>query len=316
MVATLAPHSLLAWLVNNRSGDSPCVISARWQSCCGDRRACGGWCGSVRKRGVASAAVAQSVTGCDTGSSALQPRRERLPDLLRAGQHGDRPDLDHGRCRRRRSSTSLSALPGINTVLGLLSQSLAETVTYTLACNVDGIDGRQGRDVPGHHRDPVADRRPAGGGRLAGAEPRARCRTSPPPRWPRSAPGCRHCSATPISPFGASVTANTSGPRRDLDRGGQHQGSKQHRCSICADDAGNGNMRLSCPGVPGATATWPSTGSKASTGQLVHNGDCMAESGSVVVLEQSRRQPVAGVDRQPAPAAASRRSSTRRPATA
>ena len=229
--------------------------------------------------GVASAATAQSVTGCDTGSSALLASNvfptctaptSTVIDPTSITVSADPSFFD-----------TLSALPDINTVLGLLSQSLAENVTWTLDCTVNGTTVSKNESflaTTGSQSETISLEAIAGSPVPNSCQVQNLTATS----LASLSTGLQTLLGDTHFTFGASVTANTAVPGAIWTGAGSTKAG--NTADICADDAGNGNAGSHLQ-VYQCNSDLAQYWVQASTGQLVHNGDCMAESGSVVVLE-------------------------------
>jgi Ricin-type beta-trefoil lectin domain len=235
--------------------------------------------------GVASAAINQSVTGCDTGSSALL-----APNVFPSCSGPDSTVLDPFAITVTADPSffgTLSALPGINTVLGLLSQSLAENVTYTLACNVNGttVDKAESFQATTATQSQTVTLQAAVGSPVPNS---CQVQNLTATSLASLSTGLQTLLGNTHFTFGASVTANTAVPGAIWTGAGSTKAG--NTADICADDAGNGNAGSHVQ-VYQCNSDLAQYWVQASTGQLVHNGDCMAESGSVVVLEQCNANP-------------------------
>jgi Ricin-type beta-trefoil lectin domain len=234
--------------------------------------------------GVANAATNQSVTGCSTASGQLG---------LNAFPTCSAPT---GTVVNPTSLTvtanpsffgTLGALPGINTLLTLLHQSLAENITYTLACRVNGqtVTKAESFKATSAAQSQVVNLQAAVG--------------SPVPN------SCQVQNLTATSlvslstqllvllggtrfEFGVNATANTAVSGAVWTGAGATPAGNV--ADICADDANNGNAGSHVQ-VYQCNSDLAQYWVQASTGQLVRNGDCMAQTGSVVVMERCDANP-------------------------
>lgn len=234
--------------------------------------------------GVASAAANQSVTGCDTGSSGLAANV--FPTCTVPVGTVISPTSVTVTANPSFFST-LGALPGINTVLSLLSQSLAENVTYTLACTVNGTTVAKNESfqaTSATQSQTVALQAAVGSPVPNSCQVQNLTATA----LVSLSPGLLTLLNGTHFTFGATVTANTAVAGAIWTGAGSTKAG--NTADICADDAGNGNAGSPLQ-VYQCNSDLAQYWVQASTGQLVHNGDCLAESGSVTMLEPCNANP-------------------------
>jgi hypothetical protein len=191
------------------------------------------------------------------------------------------------------TSIKVTANPEFFSVLGipilapLVGTLLQETVHYTVACNVDGGTVSQNESFTAK-ADTASQSQTVNLQDAVGSPVPNSCKVE----------NLRATSLLSISgaiitalqnagilgslSFGVQATANTAVSGAVYSAAGHT--SSGLTGNICADDAGNGNANAHIQ-VFQCNSDLAQYWVQASTGQLVRNGDCMAQSGSVVKLE-------------------------------
>jgi hypothetical protein len=221
--------------------------------------------------GAASAATGQSVTGCSVNSSELA--LNVTPTCTATSSTVLNP-----------TSFTISANSSFFTVLGALGeglgQTLAENVTYTLSCSVNGTNATYNGSFQATSaaQSQVVNLQTA----VGSPEPNS-CTLS----------NLQGTSLVTLDStltgllgdntftFGVSATADTAAPGAMWQQTAKNNAGAY--ADICVDDAGNGNANAiaqvyQCNSDLAQSWVW------TSSEQLVHNGDCLDLSGSKVIL--------------------------------
>jgi Ricin-type beta-trefoil lectin domain len=178
---------------------------------------------------------------------------------------------------------AIEGIPGISIILGLLHEPLAENVTYTLSCQVNGqaatYDGSFQATTTIATESQTVDLATA----VGSPEP-TQCTVEN-----LTATSLLALNSTIITAladqslaFGASATADTTIPgaiyaNYPADRLGA-------RAVTCADDTGNGNSGTSIQAYQ-CLSDLADQWIQVSTHQFVHNGECLTDSAGSVSLE-------------------------------
>jgi hypothetical protein len=228
--------------------------------------------------GVASAATNQSVTGCSTGSSGLLSLNV-FPTCTATDSTVVNP-TSYKITANPSFFNTLGALPGINALLTLLGQSLAENITYTLACNVNG----QTVSSPGSFQATAASQTKTVSLQSAVGSPLPNsCKlenlqaTS---LLSISTPLLLLLGGTKFD-FGVTATANTGVSGAIYMNSGKTSAGAV--ASICVDDANNGNAGSKIQ-VFACNSDLAQYWIQTNTDQLVRNGVCLTQNSNKATL--------------------------------
>lgn len=224
--------------------------------------------------------VEQSVTGCNTGSSGLLGANVfptcTSPTSTVLSPTSFTISVDPS------FFTTIGALPGINALLSLLGQQLAENVTYTLACSVNGAtvlyDGSfQATATPSTHSQTV-DLQTAVGSPVPNS---CQVRNLEATSLVSLSTGLRLLLGNKTFTFGVSAIANTTVPGAIWMSAGKTSAGAS--AAICVDDANNGNAGSKVQ-VYQCNSALAQDWVQSSGGMLVHNGVCIQQSGKNAIL--------------------------------
>jgi hypothetical protein len=235
--------------------------------------------------GVANAATHQSVTGCSTGSSGLLALNV-FPTCTAPTSTVVNPTSVTVTANPSFFNV-LGGLTGINALLTLLGQTLAENVTYTLACSVNGttVTKNESFQATTAHQSQVVDLQSAVGSPVPNSCQVQNLKATS--LVSLSTPLLVLLGGTRFD-FGVTATANTAVSGAVWTGAGTTPAG--NTADICADDANNGNAGAKVQ-VYQCNSDLAQYWIQASTGQLVRNGDCMAQTGSVVVMAKCDANP-------------------------
>jgi hypothetical protein len=228
--------------------------------------------------GVANAATDQSVTGCSTGSSGLLALNV-FPTCDGPTSTVINPSSVTVAADPSFFST-LSALPGLNAVLTLLGQSLAENITYTLTCSVNGqlVTKDESFQATNSSQSSTVSMQDA-----VGSPQPNNCQLSD-----LHAVSLVSLSAPLLAlllgqhfTFGATATANTGVSGAIYMNNGTT--SKGAGASTCVDDANNGNAGSKVQAYQ-CNSDLAQYWIQSSDGHIVRNGVCLTQSGGNAVL--------------------------------
>jgi hypothetical protein len=223
--------------------------------------------------GAAGAATDQSVTGCSVRSSDLAVNA--VPTCTATTSTVLNP-----------TSFTITANPSFFSVLGvlgdLLGQSLAENVSYTLSCSVNGstaTDKGSFQATSGSQSQVVNLQS------VVGSPAPNSCMLSN-----LQATSLVTLNSTLLGllgdktfTFGVTATADTTTPGAMWQETAKNSAGAY--AGICVDDAGNGNANAiaqvyQCNSDLAQSWVW------TSSGQIVHNGDCLDLSGRNVIMNK------------------------------
>ena len=228
--------------------------------------------------GTASADTNQSVTGCSTGSNGRLSLNV-FPTCTAPASTTVNPTSITVTANPSFFNI-LGGLPGINALLALLGQSLAENVSYTLACSVNGQTVTRAESfqaTAGAPSQPVSLQSAVGSPVPNACTVENLTATS---LVSLSTPLLVLLGGTHFD-FGVTAAANTTVPGAVyMDNGTTSKGAG---ASTCLDDANNGNAGSKVQAYQ-CKSDLAQYWVQSSDGNLIRNGICLTQSGGNATL--------------------------------
>jgi hypothetical protein len=221
--------------------------------------------------GVANAAMNQSVTGCSTGSSGLLGLSV-FPTCTSPDSTVVNPTSFTITANPSFFDT-LATLPGLQALLTLLGQSLAEDITYTVSCSVNGTTVSKDGSFQATNatRSQTVSLQSAVGSPLPNSCTLENLKAT---SLLSVSAGLRLLLSGTTFDFGVSATANTGVSGAIYMNSGKTSAGAV--ASICVDDANNGNVGSKIQ-VFACNSDLAQYWIQSSTDQLVRNGVCLTQ---------------------------------------
>jgi len=237
--------------------------------------------------GTASAASDLSLSGCNIGSSALL-ELSTFPTCAAVDGTAYNPTSITVSVNTS-FFQAIEGVPGLVALLGLLDDPLKENVTYTLSCQVNGAPVTHNESFHATTTTSTQSQTVNLQSAIGSPEPTS-CTVED-----LTATSLLSINSTLVSDltglsfaFGAQATANTTIPGAVYAN--YPADSAGVRAEVCADDTGEGlagtrTQAYEC--LSDLADQWV----QVSTGQFVHDGDCLTDSGGPVSIETCSPDP-------------------------